>query len=68
MCDSGCAIIKESLGRVVVDVLSRMSTIEGVLSSAYDKSKNQPLGRSIRVTVLIVFLCELGGRIDCIIF
>ena len=53
-----------NFGLVLVDGVSDKSWIAGVVSPTKDKSKHRPLDRLMRVTVLIVFLLEWGGRED----
>ena len=64
MIESGCSNLVVNLGCVLVEGVSGISLIEGVLSPTKDKSKQRPLGRSIRVIVLIDFLLEYGGRVE----
>ena len=53
-----------NFGLVLVEGVSGKSWIAGLVSPTKDKSKHRPLDRLIRVTVLIVFLLECGGRED----
>ena len=53
-----------NFGLVLTDGVSGKSWIAGLVSPTKDRSKHRPLDRLMRVTVLIVFLLECGGRDD----
>ena len=66
MIDSGFPNLAVNFGLVLAEGMSETSLIEEVPSPTKDKFKYRPLERFIRVTVLIVFLAECGGREEII--